>query len=152
MLLNHAEILDIIAYLNILFLQVRVHDEEQTTSAGFVDQLEPATELSSPDPDIEIMTKNSSSTSKYVRMPTLCDVLKCGKNITNEIVAEILSSENTILQEIALHDEQHRLRLLKTVVFSLISLKGKHLCRTQNIESSTMARHTNTKQVLFLHE
>lgn len=82
----------------------------------------------------------------------LCNVLKLGKHLTNEIVAEILSSDCDLFNEIALHDNQHRLKLIKTIVFSFISLKGKHLCRTQNIESSTLIRHKNTKEVLFRHE
>ena len=101
---------------------------------------------------VAIVHISNRALDSALKQSTLCDVLKCGKNITNEIVAEILSSESTILQEIVLHDEEHRLRLLKTIVFSFISLKGKHLCSTHNIESSTMTRHKNTKQVLFLHE
>ena len=41
---------------NVFLKFLQVHHEEQTTSAGFLDQPEPATESSSPDPDIEIMS------------------------------------------------------------------------------------------------
>lgn len=82
----------------------------------------------------------------------ICDVLKCSVQLTNEIVSEILSSESTVLEEISLHDKYHRLKMLKTIVFSFISIKGKHLCRSQNIEDSTLIRHRNTKQIIFKHE
>ena len=76
------------------FLQV--HHEEQTTSAGFLDQPQPTTESSSPDPDIKIMSKNSSSTSKYVRKPAAAWILvlllalqMLQNNSANSVVAEI---------------------------------------------------------------
>ena len=101
---------------------------------------------------VTIVQTSNKVLASALEKDSLCNVLKCGKSITNEIVAEILSSETNLLQEIALHDQQHRLKLLKIIVFSFISLKGKHLCRTENIKCSTLIRHKNTKQVLFLHE
>ena len=82
----------------------------------------------------------------------LCNVLKSAVNLTKNIVAEIYVSNTELLSEIGLHDEQHRLNMIKTIVFTMISLKGKHLCRTTNIETSTMIRHKNTKEVIFKHE
>ena len=96
LLLNHAEILDIITYWKFVFLFLQVNHEEQTTSAGFVDQPEPATESSSPDPDIEIMSKNSSSTSQHVKTPAAAWILvlllslqMLQNNSANSVVAEI---------------------------------------------------------------
>lgn len=83
---------------------------------------------------------------------SLCNVLKNSVPLTNEIVSEIFVSESKLLEEIAMHDEHHRLNMIKTIVFSFISIKGKHLCRTTNIETSTFIRHKNTKEILFKHE
>jgi len=80
------------------------------------------------------------------------EVLILGLEITNEIVAEILVSHSELLQEIRLHDENHQPILMKKIVFSFITMTGKHLCRTFNIEQNTMIRHSNTKKVLFKHE
>jgi len=80
------------------------------------------------------------------------EVLSLGLEITNEIVAEILASHSELLQEIGIHDQNHQPILMKKIVFSFITMKGKHLCRTFNIEQNTMIRHSNTKTVLFKHE
>lgn len=82
----------------------------------------------------------------------LCNVLKNSVSLTNEIVSEIFISDSKLLEEISIHDEHHRLRIIKTIVFSFISIKGKHLCRTTNVETSTLIRHKNTKMILFKHE
>ena len=82
----------------------------------------------------------------------LCTVLKSAVNLTKNIIAEIFVSNTDLLSEVGLHDEKHRLNMVKTVVFTMISLKGKDLYRTTNIETSTMIRHKNTKEVIFKHE
>jgi hypothetical protein len=82
----------------------------------------------------------------------LKDILILGVEITNEIVAEILCSYPETLQEIALHDTAHQALLMKKIVFSFVTMKGKHLCRTANVEQNSLIRHKNTKTVLFKHE
>ena len=82
---------------NVFLKFLQVHHEEQTTSAGFLDQPQPTTESSSPDPDIKIMSKNSSSTSKYVRKPAAAWILvlllalkMLQNNSANSVVADNL--------------------------------------------------------------
>ena len=72
--------------------------------------------------------------------------------MTKDIVAEILSEPNDFFTEIAAHDPHHKMNLLKKIVFHFISLKGKHFCRTKNIEDKSLVRHKNTKEILFKHE
>ena len=83
---------------------------------------------------------------------SLANVLKKGVELTKEIVAEILSTDSDLLTEIGMHDQYHRLNMIKSIVFSFISIKGKQLCRSENIDNSTMIRHKNTKEVIFKHE
>ena len=80
------------------------------------------------------------------------EVLKLGLEMTKEIVAEILCSYPQLLEEIVLHDQNHKVLILKKIVFSFMSLKGKHLCRSANIEGKSLIRHKKTKEVLFKHE
>jgi hypothetical protein len=75
-----------------------------------------------------------------------------GIEVTNEIVAEILTSHQELLEELAFHDKNHKAILIKKIVFSFITIKGKHLCKTSNIEQNSLIRHQNTKAVLFKHE
>ena len=81
-----------------------------------------------------------------VAKESLPKVLSYGVEITKEIVAEILANMSDLLQEISLHDEHHK------IVFTFISMKGKHLCRNINLEKVALIRHKNTKQILFKHE
>ena len=46
----------------------------------------------------------------------------------------------------------YRKRVDGKIVFSFISMKGKHMCRSVNMEQTTLIRHKNTKQILFKHE
>ena len=46
----------------------------------------------------------------------------------------------------------YRKRADSTPVFHFISLKGKHFCRTKNIEDKSLVRHKNTKEILFKHK
>ena len=87
-----------------------------------------------------------------VAKESLPKVLSYGVEITKEIVAEILANMSDLLQEISLHDEHHRVNMLRKIVFSFISMKGKHMCRSVNMEQTTLIRHKNTKQILFKHE
>ena len=75
-----------------------------------------------------------------------------GIELTKEIVAEILCSHSELLEEISYHDKSHKAGLVKKIVFSFLSIKGKHLCRTTNIEQNSLSRHKKTKAVLFKHE
>ena len=70
------------------------------------------------------------------------------------MVAELLcnTSMSDLLKEVSLHDEHHRVNMLRKIVFSFISMKGKHMCRSVNMEQTTLIRHKNTKQILFKHE
>jgi hypothetical protein len=79
-------------------------------------------------------------------------MLVLGIELTNEIVAEILVSHTELLEELCVHDPSHKPILMKKIVFSFITIKGKHLCRTFNIEENSMIRHQYTKTVLFKHE
>jgi len=71
---------------------------------------------------------------------------------TNEVVAEILVSNEDLLSEISFHDPLHKAQLIKKIVFTFIVIKGKHLCRSVNIEENSLVRHKNTKTILFKHE
>ena len=51
-----------------------------------------------------------------VAKESLPKVLSYGVEITKEIVAEILANMSDLLQEISLHDEHHRVNLLKGAV------------------------------------
>ena len=87
-----------------------------------------------------------------VAKESLPKVFSYGVEITKEIVAEILANMSDLLQEISLHDEHHRVNLLNKIMFTFISMKGKHLCRNINLEKVALIRHKNTKQILFKHE
>ena len=93
-----------------------------------------------------------SAFENAVASKTLADVLKCGIEITKEIVAEILCSHPQLLQEISLHDQKHKVVLIKKIVFCFLTIKGKHLCRNVNVEENTLIRHTKTKEILFKHQ
>lgn len=101
---------------------------------------------------VSVVQIANSAVELALENKSLGELLKCGVHITNEIVSEILCSQCDLLQEICLHDADHRTKQLKKIVFTFVSLKAKHLCRTKNIETSTMIRHNNTKQVIFMHE
>ena len=79
-------------------------------------------------------------------------VLSLAVEMTKDIVAEILSSNDEYFQEIAAHSQQHKMSIIKKIVFSFISLKAKHVCRTKNVSKSTLIRHQKTKEVLFKHQ
>ena len=85
---------------------------------------------------------------------SLSKVLSYGIEITKDIVAELLcnTSMSDLLKEVSLHDEHHRVNMLRKIVFSFISMKGKHMCRSVNMEQTALIRHKNTKQILFKHE
>ena len=83
---------------------------------------------------------------------TIKQILIAGLEVTKEIVAEILTAHEELLEEIATHDQNHKAILIKRIVFSFVTIKSKHLCRTFNIEQNSLIRHQNTKTVLFQHE
>jgi len=83
---------------------------------------------------------------------TIKQILIAGLEVTKEIVAEILTAREELLEEIAIHDQNHKAILIKRIVFSFVTIKSKHLCRTFNIEQNSLIRHQNTKTVLFQHE
>jgi hypothetical protein len=72
--------------------------------------------------------------------------------LTNEITAEILATHGELLEEISIHDGNHKAILIKKPVLCFMTIKGKHLCRSLNIEQNTLSRHQNTRAVLFKHE
>jgi len=72
--------------------------------------------------------------------------------VSKEIVAEILTAHEELLEEIALHNQLHKAILIKKIVFSFVTIKGKHLCRNFNIEENSLVRHQNTKTILYKHE
>jgi len=78
-------------------------------------------------------------------------ILKLGLEITKEIV-EVLCNHPDLLEEIGFHDQNHKLILLKKIVFGFVSIKGKHLCKSVNIEENSLLRHKKTKEILFSHE
>jgi hypothetical protein len=75
-----------------------------------------------------------------------------GIEFVKEIVAEILCNHSVLLGEVAMHDKIHRIILSKKIVFSFTTIKGKHLCRSVNIEKNSLSRHKKTKEILFKHE
>jgi len=79
-------------------------------------------------------------------------VLSLAVEMTKDIVAEILCYPNDLFTDIALHDPYHKMSLIQKIVFSFISIKGKHVCKMSNIERNTLVRHKNTKEILFRHE
>ena len=85
---------------------------------------------------------------------SLSKVLSYGIEITKDIVAELLcnTSMSDLLKEVSSHDEHDRVNMLRKIVFSFISMKGKHMCRSVNMEQTILIRHKNTKQILFKHE
>jgi hypothetical protein len=87
-----------------------------------------------------------------MKKKSLHEVLKLGIELTKEIVAEILCSHCDLFEEVTFQDKTHKITLLKKFVFSFISIKGKHLCKTVNSEQNSLIRHLKTKQVLFQHE
>jgi hypothetical protein len=93
-----------------------------------------------------------SALENALQNKTIREVLILGVELTNEIVAEILASQSELLQEIRIHDQNHQPILMKKIVFSFVTMKGKHLCKTFNIEQNSLIRHSNTKTVLFKHE
>ena len=82
----------------------------------------------------------------------LSQILNFGDSLTNDILGEILCSNCSLLNEIDLHDKGHKIKLMKRLIFSFISIKGKHLCRTQNKEENSLIRHSKTKEIIFNQE
>jgi hypothetical protein len=101
---------------------------------------------------VEVSHHMCSAFENALTKKSLEEVLVLGLEITKEIVAEILCSQPEILEEVALHDKNHKALLMKKIVFSFVTIKGKHLCRTANIEQNSLIRHQSTKVVLFKHE
>ena len=83
---------------------------------------------------------------------TIKEILIAGLEVTKEILAEILIAHEDILEEIAIHDQKHKAILIQKIVFSFVTIKGKHLCRSFNIEENSLTRHKNMKTVLFQHK
>ena len=83
---------------------------------------------------------------------SLGKVLSCGIEMTKDIVAELICNDSELFKEIGLHDKNHRIMLMKKIVFSFISIKGKHRCRSVNYEESSLTRHKKTKEIIFKHE
>ena len=82
----------------------------------------------------------------------LSKILNFGASLTKNILSEILCSNSSLLHEIDCHDKGHKVKLIKRVIFSFISIKGKHLCRSENKEINSLIRHSKTKEILFKHE
>jgi len=82
----------------------------------------------------------------------LHQILKISIEMMTDIVAEILCSHAELLEEISLHDQKHKVSLMKKIVFSFLFIKGRHLCKSTNIEENSLTRHQKTKEVLFKHE
>ncbi len=83
----------------------------------------------------------------------MAKVLNSGDCLVKEIVSEILCQDsNSLLAEIESHNKTHKAVLMKRIVFSFITIKGKHICRTYNQESNFMTRHRKIKSVIFMHE
>ena len=78
-------------------------------------------------------------------------VLSMAEEMMKDIVSEILCDENEFFMEIA-HDPQHKLVMLKKIVFSFISMKGKYICKSTNVQQNSLLRNKLTKQILFRHE
>ena len=72
--------------------------------------------------------------------------------MVKEIVSEICCESPNLLKEVDMHEKGHKLAMLKRIVFSFISLKGKHTCRTYNREKNSMSRHGKTKEIIFKNE
>ena len=83
---------------------------------------------------------------------SLCKTLNFIDSLVKDIVSEILCDHSYVLNEVDLHDKNHKVILIKRIIFIFLSLKGKHLCRTFNKESISMIRHRNTKQIIFKNE
>ena len=79
-------------------------------------------------------------------------VLSMAEEMMKDIVSEILCDENEFFMEIAAHDLQHKLVMLKKIVFSFISMKGKYICKSTNVQQNSLLRNKLTKQILFRHE
>jgi hypothetical protein len=79
-------------------------------------------------------------------------VLQLGIEFTKEIVAEIIINHRDLFEELTFHDKTHKITILKKIVFSFISIKGKHVCRCVNSEQNSLIRHKKTKEVIFKHE
>ena len=79
-------------------------------------------------------------------------VLRMAVEMMKDIVSEILCDENEFFMEIAAHDPEHKLAILKKIVFSFISMKGKYICNSTNVQQNSLLRNKLTKQILFRHE
>lgn len=79
-------------------------------------------------------------------------VFSMAVEMMKDIVSEILCDENELFLDIAAHDPQHKMLMLKKIVFSFIAIKGRHFCRTTNVQQKSLVRHKNTKEILFKHE
>jgi hypothetical protein len=75
-----------------------------------------------------------------------------GMELVKEIAAEIICNNSELLEEVAMHDKMHKIVLLKKIIYSFTSTKGKHLCRVLNSEQNSLSRHKKTKEILFKHE
>lgn len=80
------------------------------------------------------------------------NVLDQALEITKDIVADIMCDYDDLFRDVAVHDPFHKLNLIQKIVFAYISIRGKHLCRTTNVEEKAMIRHKKTKEILFCHE
>jgi hypothetical protein len=87
-----------------------------------------------------------------MKQKSLQEVLSMGMELVKEIVAEIICKNSELLEKVAMHDKMHRIGLLKKIVYSFTSMKGKHLCRNLNSEQNSLSRHQKTKEILFKHE
>ena len=75
-----------------------------------------------------------------------------GKNVTEEIVSEILSCHTFLLAELSHHEPKHRIGMLKKVIFTFIGMKAKHLMPKSNQENCAFIRNRNTKITSFSND
>ena len=93
-----------------------------------------------PDPMIDSAIKMREHFSKF------------GKQISDDIVSEILICDINPLSEIAEHDQKHRVNMIKKIVCKFVSLKTKHLVRVSNQEGCANIRHKNNKLIIFAND
>ena len=78
--------------------------------------------------------------------------LNVGEKLTKDILAEILCEFPNMFMELDLHDKSHKVKLMKRIIFSFVSIKAKHVTRTRNKEANSCIRHKRTKEIIFSHE
>ena len=78
---------------------------------------------------LQVVQKKSASQLKK----SCADVkgLNSGDSLIKKIVFDLLCQDsNSVLAEIEDHNKIHKVVLMESIVFSFITIKGKHTCRT----------------------